>query len=140
MRTGGVSWLMQLDAETGSRYETPVFDMNNDDVFNSGDLLASGNVPSGILTTVGIASTPVFLTGTGGGIPPVQAVKWARLALPSANPVLMTPIRRLITGLFRAPPAIPKQSSWRLRAGLHHHLRAVRQRGCIGSKYCERLP
>jgi type IV pilus assembly protein PilY1 len=64
---GGQSWLVQLEAATGSRYATAVFDINNDDQFDSNDLLASGNVPSGILTTVGIASTPVFLTGTGGG-------------------------------------------------------------------------
>lgn len=64
---GGVSWVMQLDALTGARQATPVFDLNNDDTFTSADNLASGNPASGIRTTVGIASTPVFLTGTGGG-------------------------------------------------------------------------
>lgn len=64
---GGESWIMQLSAETGARYATSVFDMNNDDAFTVADNLASGNVASGLKTTVGIASTPVFLTGTGGG-------------------------------------------------------------------------
>ena len=64
---GGESWIMQLDAYTGARSATAVFDVNNDDAFNSSDNLASGNSASGIKTIVGIASTPVFLTGTGGG-------------------------------------------------------------------------
>lgn len=64
---GGDSWIMQLDAVTGARYGSPVFDLNNDDAFTAADNLASGKVASGIKTTVGIASTPVFLTGTGGG-------------------------------------------------------------------------
>ncbi|HSP30566.1 MAG TPA: PilC/PilY family type IV pilus protein, partial [Halomonas sp.] len=64
---GGESWIMQLDAEAGARYATSVFDLNNDNAFTADDNLASGHVASGIKTTVGIASTPVFLTGTGGG-------------------------------------------------------------------------
>lgn len=68
---GGESWIMQLKADTGARYSSPLFDLNNDDKFTApmpgGDTLASGNQASGIKTTVGIASTPVFLTGTGGG-------------------------------------------------------------------------
>lgn len=64
---GGDSWIMQLDAATGARYAKPVFDMNNDNDFTVADNLASGNVVSGVKSTVGIASQPVFLTGTGGG-------------------------------------------------------------------------
>lgn len=64
---GGESWVMQLDAVTGARYASPVFDLDNDDAFTTADNLASGNVASGFKTTVGIASAPVFLTGTGGG-------------------------------------------------------------------------
>lgn len=72
---GGESWIMQLEAATGARYATPVFDINtldvppviNKGVFNASDNLANGNVVSGVKSTVGIASTPVFLTGTGGG-------------------------------------------------------------------------
>lgn len=67
---GGESWIMQVTAESGARYATPVFDMNNDNAFTTGvggDNLASGKVVSGYKTSVGIASTPVFFTGTGGG-------------------------------------------------------------------------
>lgn len=64
---GGESWIMQLDADSGAPYTSPVFDLNNDNAFTTADNLASGSVASGIKTTVGIASTPVFLTGTGGG-------------------------------------------------------------------------
>ncbi len=64
---GGDSWLMQLTAATGAASATSPFDMNNDNQFDSADALASGGTVSGIRTSVGIASTPVFLTGTGGG-------------------------------------------------------------------------
>jgi len=60
---GGTSWLMELDANTGARLTDSVFDFNNDGVFDASDNLASGNSASGVMSTVGITKTPVWLNG-----------------------------------------------------------------------------
>lgn len=78
-RAGGESWLMELDAITGGRTATSSFDFNNDDQFDSDDELASGEVASGVKTSVGITKPPAWfkgedgkdfkvMTGTTGGI------------------------------------------------------------------------
>lgn len=62
---GGSSWLMELDATTGSSTAQPNFDFNNDGVFDSVDNVA-GSVVSGYQSTVGITKPPAWFTGTGG--------------------------------------------------------------------------
>jgi len=77
--SGGVSWLMELDAITGGQTAASSFDFNNDGQFDSGDVLDSGEVASGIKTSVGITKPPAWfegpdgkdfkvMTGTTGGI------------------------------------------------------------------------
>ncbi|MEW6119419.1 MAG: PilC/PilY family type IV pilus protein [Pseudomonadota bacterium] len=63
---GGESWLMELDAVTGSKTADSSFDFNNDGKFDDGDFLASGAVASGVKTSVGITKPPAWFTGTGG--------------------------------------------------------------------------
>lgn len=58
---GGSSWLMELEANTGSRTTLSVFDFNNDNLFNTSDLLQSGTTASGVKSPVGITKTPVWL-------------------------------------------------------------------------------
>ncbi len=68
----GESWLMELDALTGSRTAVSSFDFSGDPSggfdgsFDSADLLASGATASGIKTTVGITKTPAWFTGDSG--------------------------------------------------------------------------
>lgn len=88
---GGESWVMQLDAVSGARYSDPVFDLNNDNAFTTADNLASGNVASGFKTTVGIASAPVFLTGTGGGYGASGQVGALGTPIPPASATSSTP-------------------------------------------------
>ncbi|HXG28153.1 MAG TPA: PilC/PilY family type IV pilus protein [Nevskiales bacterium] len=75
---GGDSWLMELDALSGSRLSFSPFDLNNDGVFTIGDFVQitiGGNpvmVPvSGSKSTEGIIKTPGILnaggSGSGGG-------------------------------------------------------------------------
>ncbi len=45
---GGESWLMELDAATGGRFDYPVFDLNGDGVFDSQDNLGSSAGSAGI--------------------------------------------------------------------------------------------
>lgn len=63
---GGESWLMELDAVTGSQTATSSFDFNDDGSFDDGDTLASGGVASGVKTTVGITKPPAWFTGSDG--------------------------------------------------------------------------
>ena len=73
---GGTSWLMEMDALTGSRLDESPFDNNQDSVFSEGDLvtvtLPDGTtitVPaSGLQSDVGISNSPGILSdpGTGG--------------------------------------------------------------------------
>ncbi len=65
-RAGGLSWLMELDAVTGAATTGSSFDFNNDGKFDSSDLLASGDVASGIMTSVGITKPPAWFTGSEG--------------------------------------------------------------------------
>jgi type IV pilus assembly protein PilY1 len=62
---GGVSWLMELNAQTGATLGYTVFDLNKDGLFNSEDDISSGNgsLPaSGLKSTVGITSTPAVVS------------------------------------------------------------------------------
>lgn len=65
---GGTSWLMGLDAKTGARFPDPVFDLNSDNEF-SNDTYSDGVSVSGLKTTIGITTSPIFLEkgGDGGG-------------------------------------------------------------------------
>ena len=65
---GGDSWLMELDAVTGGRSSISNFDFNGDNVFDDADKLASGNVSSGIKSTVGITETPTWLQSETPGV------------------------------------------------------------------------
>lgn len=58
---GGTGWLMEVDYLTGSRTTVSAFDFNRDNLFNAGDLLASGNTASGVRSTEGILKTPAWL-------------------------------------------------------------------------------
>lgn len=62
---GGNSWIMELDAATGSRLSYSAFDVNNDDEFDDDDLLTvtiEGEdilvAPSGIKSEEGLIQTP----------------------------------------------------------------------------------
>ena len=70
---GGTSWLMELDADTGSRLPFTPFDLNGDKKFSNADYVTvniNGNdvsVPvSGKKSTVGVTSSPGILQGPGG--------------------------------------------------------------------------
>ncbi len=58
---GGSSWLMEVEANTGSRTTDSVFDFNNDNAFNASDLLQSGFTASGVKSPEGITKTPAWL-------------------------------------------------------------------------------
>jgi type IV pilus assembly protein PilY1 len=58
---GGGSWLMELEAYTGSRTPVSVFNFNGDTFFNDSDKLTSGATASGVKSTVGIIKTPAWL-------------------------------------------------------------------------------
>ena len=58
---GGSSWIMELSSMTGGGTTESVFDLNNDDAFDSSDNLASGVAASGVKSSVGITKVPVWL-------------------------------------------------------------------------------
>lgn len=61
---GGESWRMELSIAGGRRLEEPAFDLNEDQVFDSSDMRAAGDSPSGIQPiseSRGILSEPTFL-------------------------------------------------------------------------------
>ena len=74
---GGSSWVVELDALTGSRLDDSVFDLNNDLLFNEGDYveveilmnegdttLTTVNVPvSALQLDIGISKTPAIILG-----------------------------------------------------------------------------
>ncbi|MGY6276210.1 pilus assembly protein [Methylomonas sp. MgM2] len=64
---GGTSWLMELDARTGSATSISSFDFNNDDKFDEQDLLSSGHTASGVKSNVGIIKSTVWLEKEGTG-------------------------------------------------------------------------
>lgn len=64
--SGGDSWLMELNPETGARLNATPFDVNNDNIFSSGDYLTGGNVTTaspvgGRKLTGGISGTPAIM-------------------------------------------------------------------------------
>ncbi len=77
---GGTSWLMELNFRDGGSPDFPVFDLNDDGSFNSGDMTSGGQFIIGIDPGLGIMPKPVLLddpaksrelkitTGTGGDI------------------------------------------------------------------------
>ena len=67
-RSGGDSWLMELDMVTGSSTAISAFDFNGDRNFDASDLLISGNASSGIKSTVGIVNTPTWLSSETPGL------------------------------------------------------------------------
>jgi len=84
---GGESWLMEINTLTGGALSESVFDLNNDDLFDSSDYVANNagisSVVSGFKSTVGISKTPVWLdknneiafkelSGTSGGIATIK--------------------------------------------------------------------
>jgi len=62
---GGVSWLFELNAVTGARLESSVFDFNNDGSFNGLDT-AGGPPKSALKLDIGVTKTPVYLNTSGG--------------------------------------------------------------------------
>lgn len=95
---GGESWLMEVEANSGSRTSVSVFDFNNDNTFNNSDKLTSGNTASGVKSTVGITKTPAWLeqsptseiaikqmSGSSGGI----------FSLKNRKPAIAGQVRRL---------------------------------------------
>lgn len=71
---GGTSWLMELDALTGSRLSASPFDVDRDGLFSDGDLVTnpvSGSMVavSGRRSRVGITPMPTVISGT----PPMTA-------------------------------------------------------------------
>ena len=63
---GGSSWLMELDAESGSRLPVPPFDLNNDGIIDDQDaFLATNNdkIPPGGVKFDGIITMPRILGG-----------------------------------------------------------------------------
>lgn len=67
---GGVSWLMELNLESGGTVLKPAFDVTGDDLVNSSDLVAVGDgskMPTGTLLGEGLAATPAIV-GTDGGL------------------------------------------------------------------------
>lgn len=68
---GGSSWIMELDAISGSRLMESAFDLNSDYLFNSEDLINAGDLDgngepdfisaSGLQSTVGITAKPTIL-------------------------------------------------------------------------------
>ncbi len=71
---GGTSWLMEMDAVSGSRLDSSPFDVNNDQLFSSADLVThpTGGTPtavSGRRSRVGITPMPTVISGS----PPLTA-------------------------------------------------------------------
>lgn len=71
--SGGTSWLMIVDADTGGRHDVPVFDLSGDTAFTLADNYqeTSGGVTtytpiSGKKSSVGIQQSPAVLAGIGG--------------------------------------------------------------------------
>jgi type IV pilus assembly protein PilY1 len=60
---GGTSWLMQVDARTGQRFDQAVFDSTGDGLVNSSDSLMSG-----LQTNVGLVVQPTLIDGVPTGL------------------------------------------------------------------------
>jgi type IV pilus assembly protein PilY1 len=63
---GGVSWLIELNLDTGGTPLKPAFDLDNSGYVDSGDKLSSGKYATGTFIGEGIAATPTIV-GAGGG-------------------------------------------------------------------------
>ncbi|MFN3842688.1 MAG: pilus assembly protein [Rehaibacterium terrae] len=67
--TGGSSWLMELGALSGGRFDYPVLDIDGDGVFGPGDEVEYGDgeraPPTGRRSEVGIVQTPAIIEGEG---------------------------------------------------------------------------
>lgn len=61
--SGGDSWLMELDANSGSRTADAVFDINGDGVINGADLLAGGGSASGLKLN-SMSQKPIYVEST----------------------------------------------------------------------------
>ena len=62
--TDGDSWLMELDANSGARVTSPIFDVNQNGTFDNQDTVNVGTtatLPSGVKSTGGIMSRPTIL-------------------------------------------------------------------------------
>jgi len=67
---GGSSWIMEIDADTGSRLPESPFDVNGDGIIDNTDIiaLASGDaIVSGVRSKDGIVATPGILNNPEGG-------------------------------------------------------------------------
>jgi len=67
---GGSGWIMEVDADTGSRLPESPFDVNGDGVIDNADILAlaSGDaIVSGVRSKEGIVATPGILNNPEGG-------------------------------------------------------------------------
>lgn len=67
---GGVSWLMELNMDSGGTLIKPAFDVTGDNLVNDSDLVTVGDgtkKPTGTLLGEGLASTPAIV-GTDGGL------------------------------------------------------------------------
>jgi type IV pilus assembly protein PilY1 len=85
---GGSSWLMELDALSGGRFDNPVFDLNDDGVFTDADNINHDGSnatpklpPSGRRSRVGIIQTPAIISAgaveykvTGGSTGGIESV------------------------------------------------------------------
>ena len=83
---GGSSWIMEMDANSGSRLKSSPFDVNNDGVIDANDLLDYASVDTivsgtrskeGIVATPGILNSPdgmerKYFSGTSGNIDVVR--------------------------------------------------------------------
>jgi len=67
---GGTSWIMELDANTGSRLPDSPFDVNKDGIIDSKDFLklsGANTIVSGVRSKDGIVATPGILNNPKGG-------------------------------------------------------------------------
>lgn len=65
---GGTSWLMEINALTGSRLNFSPFDVNNNGILNTSDLISYNNsnvTVSGIQSSIGVLSNPAIFSGNG---------------------------------------------------------------------------
>ncbi|MBT0651801.1 pilus assembly protein [Geomobilimonas luticola] len=58
---GGISWLMELNMDTGGTLVRPAFDLNNNGYVDGSDTLPSGKYATGTRLGDGIASTPTIV-------------------------------------------------------------------------------
>ncbi len=63
---GGTSWLMEVNYLSGGAPAVSPFDLSNEGVINSSDVLPNGAIATGVQSTVGLVAGTVFV-GTGSG-------------------------------------------------------------------------